>query len=133
MKVCSNEKLERLCALRFGRTPSHFEEGEGYKLSDILDRKEGCARGIAYAAGICAVADMDNALKAALDLLEHVQIGTDAQRQNGRIDGDLVRAVVLVFNNCVGNTGDVLYQKNAAITVDGIVGTKTWNKLLKGQ
>lgn len=60
---------------------------------------------------------MNDTLKAAFNLVEQAQVGANAKRENGCVNGDLVRTVVLVFDHGVCNACDVLYAVKAAADV----------------
>lgn len=47
--------------------------------------------------GLVPVADVHDALKACVKLIEHAKVGADAEGENGCVNGDLVRLGVLVL------------------------------------
>lgn len=71
-------------------------EREIYSL-EVLDREVGGAGSVADAAGVGAVTDVHNALKTGVKLIEHAEVGADAEGENGCVNRDLVRPGVLVL------------------------------------
>ena len=66
-----------------------------FRLLKLLNGKI-CSTGcVAYAAGISAVTDIDNLVKALLKLFHEGEIGTYSERENNDIDRDLTGTVVL--------------------------------------
>lgn len=72
------------------------ESGGSFDLQ-VLDREVGGAGRVADAAGVGAVADVYDALKAGVELIEHAEVGTDTEGENGRVNRDLVGLGVLVL------------------------------------
>ena len=71
-------------------------EREIYSL-EVLDREVGGAGSVADAAGVGAVTDVHNALKTGVKLIEHAEVGADAEGENGCVNRDLVSPGVLVL------------------------------------
>ena len=63
-------------------------EREIYSL-EVLDREVGGAGSVADAAGVGAVTDVHNALKTGVKLIEHAEVGADAEGENGCVNRDL--------------------------------------------